>query len=91
MQFEEIKTIINRIGGLDSIESVRSELLEFQNTLEKDYEEHQQNIEDLREANNSLWRQIGKKTTESDKGEPDTERHSELTYDKLFNETGGLK
>lgn len=91
MQFEEIQSTINRIGALDSIEAVRTELLEFQSTLQQDYAEHQQNMELLRQANNSLWLQLGKKTTENDKGEPDTENHSELTYDKLFDEKGGLK
>ena len=91
MQFEEIQSTINRIGALDSVEQVRTELLAFQETLQDEFTQHQQNMELLREANNSLWLQLGKKTKENHREEPDTDNHKELKYDDLFDEKGGLK
>lgn len=91
MELNELESNINRIGALDSIEAVRTELLTFQDTLKEDFAQQQKDMELLRQANNSLWLQLGKKTTENDKGEPDTESHNELKYSDLFDDKGGLK
>lgn len=100
MKKDELKTRIQAIGGLGTVEEVRSELAKFQQDLETDYDERDElqatnnsmttDMENLRKANMQLFQQVGMKDKKDPTGlEP--ENNKDLTYDKLFDDKGGLK
>lgn len=101
MNFDEFSTTISNIGKLDKIEDVRSKLLELQQSVEADYtsltditkerDQLKNDNEALRNANNKLWLQIGKPAENEGGGANEEPEANTLTYDKLFNENGGLK
>lgn len=101
MNFDEFTTTISNIGKLDKIEDVRSQLLELQQSVEADYtsltditkerDQLKNDNEALRNANNKLWLQIGKPIEDGAGGTDEQPETNTLTYDKLFDENGGLK
>lgn len=101
MNFDEFTTTISNIGKLEKIEDVRNKLLELQKSAEADYtaltditkerDQLKNDNEALRNANNKLWLQIGKPNDNEAGGTDEEPETNTLTYDKLFDENGGLK
>lgn len=101
MKKEDLKTRIQTIGGLATMEEVRSELAKFQGELETDYEERDElqatnqnlttDMETLRQANMRLFLQVGSKEDPGKKKTDEGKSDENLTYDNLFDDKGGLK
>lgn len=99
----DLAKIFQDLGSMEKIEDIRVKAAEIQKDLELDYEEHdnvvsqnkqyETDIEDLRKANNKLFKMIGspeddpakKKTQEDDEGD------KPLKFEDLFDEKGELK
>ena len=102
MDKKAIEERFKAIGECSSIEEARSLIIDFQNEVLQDYDDHEKVLaeretfknenESLRQANMKLFLQIG--STEDNKQEKPIKEESDpdnLTYDNLFNEEGGLK
>ena len=99
---QEISATITRIGQLNSVEEIRTELATFGQDLDNDYATHEQtltqvqtltdNNERLRRANLDLFLKIG--TNSSGDNKDDTHQDGQtkdLKFEDLFNEKGELK
>lgn len=99
MKKEDLRTRIQAIGQLQTVEEMRTQLATFQTDLETDYDERDElqatnqnlttDMENLRKTNMALFLQIGNKKEPDKTGlEPASE---DLKYENLFDDKGGLK
>lgn len=97
----DLKKVFNDLVGLEKPEDIRVRVAEILTDLEADYSEHedvvnqntqlQEDVKDLEKANYKLFRMVGSPNPEPAKEDENKDDQSNLTYDELFNEDGGLK
>lgn len=98
----DLSKVFQELGSLEKIEDIRVRAAEIQKDLEADYNEHEDlvnaneqlknDVNDLQNANYKLFKMVGNNKDEDIKDKNlENEDTSNLTYDKLFDENGGLK
>ena len=100
MKKGEFIEAINRIGALEDVAQMRTELATLRDSVSADYDTHatvtaerDQYISDnesLRQANMKLFLQVGTNTPSSEPKKAQ-EPKTDLKYENLFNEKGDLK
>lgn len=100
MKKNEFIDAINRIGGLEDVVQMRTELATLRDSVSQDYDAHANVVterdkylndnEALRQANMKLFLQVGTNNPPQPEKKPETAK-TELKYENLFNEKGDLK
>ena len=98
MKKSDLAQIFQDLGKLDKVEDIRAKLVNLQEDLESDYENHEvianentslkESIKDLKAMNHDLYLKTTKREEENKDEEDETKN---LKYEDLFDEKGGLK
>lgn len=98
MNKEQVLASFKAIGECESMEDVRTKLVELQENVEKDYDEHESvvadrdkksaEIEKLQKNNMELFLKVTSRETDLKGSDEPKEKRN---FKNLFNEKGGLK
>lgn len=95
MKKEELQSIFQEIGSLEDVTDIRAKLVDFQQSLEADYDDHEKVTKEneslveknkkLQENNMALFLQV------TGKPEPKDETKTKRKFEDLFDEKGRIK
>lgn len=101
MKKEEVLKAINELGTCESMDDVRSKIVDLVKEVDADYTAHEVVVSDLDKAKNDitklqqnnmdLYLKVTAQEKEEGAGKDHDPGNQELTYENLFNEQGGLK
>lgn len=101
MKKEDVLKAINELGTCETMEDVRSKIVDLAKVVENDYTAHEVVVSDLDKAKNDitklqqnnmdLYLKVTAQEKEEGAGKDHDPANQELTYENLFNEQGGLK